>query len=102
VGKYGINLGVLDRIAVPSMIPAGPDQIVIIDEIGKMECFSPLFRETLVRALDSLNPVIASFALKGTPFIEALKDRTDVFLVGVDEENRDSLVGILLGKISSP
>ena len=102
VGKYGVNLDALDQIAVPSMVPSEPGQIIIIDEIGKMECFSPLFRETLVKTFDSPNLVVGSIALKGTPFIEALKDRTDVFLVGVDEKNRDSLAGILLGRISSP
>jgi nucleoside-triphosphatase THEP1 len=101
VGKYGVNLDSLDRIAVPSMIPSEPVQIVIIDEIGKMECFSPLFRETLAKTLDSPNPVIGSIALRGTPFIEALKERKDVLLVGVDKKNRDSLVPALLGKISS-
>ena len=44
VGKYGVNIEELNRIAVPSMIPTKPDLIVIIDEIGQMECFSPLFR----------------------------------------------------------
>ena len=43
VGKYGVNLDYIDEIAVPSMIPSKADEIVVIDEIGKMECFSPLF-----------------------------------------------------------
>ena len=101
VGKYGIHVEELDRVAVASMVPAGSDQIIIIDEIGKMECFSPLFRETLVKALGSPNPVIGSIALKGNPFIEALKKRADVLLVNVDEKNRDSLVPFLLGQIPS-
>ena len=42
VGKYGVNLDDIDRIAVPSIIPMKPDEIVLIDEIGKMECLSPL------------------------------------------------------------
>ena len=102
VGKYGVDLESLDRIAVPSMIPAGPDEIVIIDEIGKMECLSRLFRETLVKTLDSPNPVIGSIALKGSPFIEAIKKRPDVRLVMVDENNRDSLVESLAGEIFFP
>jgi nucleoside-triphosphatase THEP1 len=102
VGKYGVNLDILDQIAVPSMTPSKADQIIIIDEIGKMECFSPLFRQTLVKALDSPNPVIGSIALQGTPFIEDLKKRADILLVEVDERNRDSLVPFLLERIPSP
>jgi nucleoside-triphosphatase len=43
VGRYGVNLNDLNGIAVPSMIPSNVEQVVIIDEIGKMECFSKLF-----------------------------------------------------------
>jgi len=91
VGKYGVNIDQLDQIAVPSIIPSASDQIVIIDEIGKMECFSPLFRETLIKTLDSPNPVIGTIALRGGTFIEAIKKRKNVLLVKVSEENRDSL-----------
>jgi nucleoside-triphosphatase len=99
VGKYGVNIDELDRIAVPSVIPRTADPMVIIDEIGKMECLSPLFRETLIRTLDSANPVIGSIAERGNPFIEKIKTRKDVFLVTVSERNRDSLPGDLLERI---
>lgn len=99
VGKYGVNVGDLARIAVPSMIPSGAEQIVIIDEIGKMECLSPIFRETLAKVLDSENLVIGSIAQKGDAFIEKIKERKDVLLVTVSEKNRDSLVLFLLEQI---
>jgi len=99
VGKYGVNLDDLDRIAVPSMFPSRSDEIVVIDEIGKMECLSPLFRETLPKILDSKNQVIASIAQKGSPFIQKIKKRPDVLLVSVSEKNRDSLVVSLIRAI---
>jgi nucleoside-triphosphatase len=99
VGKYGVNIDELDRIAVPSIIPSVADQIVIIDEIGKMECFSPLFRETLIQTLDSANPVIGSIAQRGDPFIEKIKARKDVFVLTVSEKNRDSLPADLWERI---
>jgi len=92
VGKYGVNLNDVDEIAVPSMIPAKSNEIVVIDEIGKMECFSALFRQTLLRILDSENPVIGSIALKGGTFIQQVKERRDVLLVYVTEKNRNALV----------
>jgi len=102
VGKYGIDLEAIDRIAVPSMIPSKPEQIVIIDEIGKMECLSPLFRETLIKTLNSGNTVVGSITFKGGPFIETIKKRPDVFLVRVDEKNRDFLADSLCQQISFP
>jgi nucleoside-triphosphatase THEP1 len=91
LGKYGVHLEELERLAVPSMNPSRPDEIVIIDEIGKMECLSAPFREALVQVLDSPNRVVATIALKGTPFIEEVKSRPDVVLLQVSESNRSSL-----------
>jgi nucleoside-triphosphatase THEP1 len=99
VGRYGVNVDELDRIAVPAMIPSKPDEIVVIDEIGKMECYSALFRKTLINTLNSANSVIGSIAQKGSPFIEKMKGRKDVLLVSVSEKNRDSLAAYLLEQI---
>jgi len=90
VGKYGVSLPDIDQIAVPSMQPAGPDEVVVVDEVGKMECFSSLFRKTLVKMLDSDHQMIGSIAQKGDRFIQDIKARNDVLLVRVTEENRDA------------
>ena len=92
VGKYGVNLEDIDHIAVPSMIPQREEMNVIIDEIGKMECYSPFFRETIIQILDSKHSVIGSIPLKGNLFIEHIKKRKDVQLIQVSEKNRDRLV----------
>jgi len=99
VGKYGVNLAHIDRVAVPSMVPAHPDEIVVIDEVGKMECLSERFRQALVEALDSENPVLASIALKGGPFIQTIKQRKDVLLLPISEKNRDAMVANVLNKL---
>ncbi|MEJ2165899.1 MAG: nucleoside-triphosphatase [Desulfobacterales bacterium] len=66
--------------------------LVFRDEIGKMECYSALFRQTLIRVLDSPNTVLGSIALKGGAFIEAVKKRPDRLLIPVSQQNRDLLV----------
>jgi nucleoside-triphosphatase len=96
VGKYGVNLEDIDRIAVPSLVSPRPGDLVVVDEIGKMECFSPLFRETLVRVLNSGTAVLGSIALKGERFIEEIKGRHDVSLVHLSEANRDEAFEIVL------
>lgn len=99
VGKYGVNIDDIDHVAVPSMIPSKPDEVVVIDEIGKMECCSPLFRKTLLDILNSRHQVIGSIAQKGNRFIQEIKEREDVLLVPVSEQNRDSLVVFLAASI---
>jgi len=70
--------------------------LIVIDEIGKMECFSELFKKTLVSLLDSKHPVLGSITMKGDRFIRQIKARDDVMLVTVTPKNRDKLVNIYL------
>jgi nucleoside-triphosphatase len=99
VGNYRVNLEDLDQIAVPSMLPSTPDQIVVVDEVGKMECFSPLFKETLIQVLSSANPVIGSVAIKGDHFIQSIKKRDDVSLVSITEKTRDDALQLIFEKL---
>ena len=91
VGKYGVDLQSIDTIAVPSMLAENDNVVVVVDEIGKMECFSAMFRQTLLRVLDSPNTVVGSIALKGDAFVNAIKKRSDSRLIMVSEKNRDVL-----------
>jgi nucleoside-triphosphatase len=99
VGKYGVNLEDLDQIAVPSMLPSSLDQIVVVDEIGKMECFSRLFKETLIQVLSSDNLVIGSVAIKGDRFIQSIKKRDDVSLISISQNTRDSALKLFMQEI---
>ena len=99
VGKYGVNIEDLDQIAVPSMLPSTIDQLVVVDEIGKMECFSRLFKETLLRVLSTENQVIDSIAIKGDHFIQTIKNRDDVILVSISESTRDLAIELFLQEI---
>ena len=99
VGRYGVNLEDLDQIAVPSMLPSSLDQIVVVDEIGKMECFSRLFKETLIKVLSSDNLVIGSVAIKGDRFIQSIKKRDDVSLVFITEKTRDAALQLFFEKL---
>ena len=101
VGKYGVHIKDIEEIAVPSIIPSTEGEVVVIDEIGKMECLSLKFREALAEALDSPNLVIGSIAQKGGAFIQGIKKREDVVVITVTPQNRDILVGKLLDIIKS-
>lgn len=91
VGRYGVNLQDIEAIAVPSMMPVNDQAIVVVDEIGKMECFSELFRNTLMKVLDANNTVVGAIALQGDAFIEAVKKRPDTRVIKVTEKNRNDL-----------
>ena len=58
VGKYAVRIETLENLAIPSLSAGSPDILVVIDEIGKMECLSPAFRRAVLDVLDSVNPVL--------------------------------------------
>ncbi len=91
VGRYGIDLRSFEFF-LDSLMSAGPaNKIIIIDEIGKMECLSQKFRAFVRDSLDSEKPVIATIALKDVGFITEVKSRIDVKLVEMTVRNRDAL-----------
>lgn len=99
VGRYTVNVQDIERLAVPAMTPRSPDELVVIDEVGKMECFSEAFRKAVVSALDSPNKVLGTIAAKGSGFIESIKQRKDVSVLTVTPSNRDSLPEELAAKL---
>jgi len=100
IRRYGVNIQNIEMIAVPSILPTGRS-IIIIDEIGKMECFSLKFKEAALRALDSSNIVIGTITLGGDEFIQNIKKREDIEIIEVTLENRDRLPNVIFEKIKS-
>lgn len=90
IRRYGVSVPNIEAIAVPSITP-GENPVIILDEIGKMECFSPAFIEAAKRALDSSCIVIGTITLGGEGFIQEVKERSDVLIWEVTLENRDLL-----------
>lgn len=99
IRRYGVNIENIETIAVPSITPSNR-QIIILDEIGKMECFSDLFKQAAVAALDSPNIVLGTITFGGDDFIMQIKDRGDIEIHEVTEENRDSLPDLILQRVA--
>jgi nucleoside-triphosphatase len=97
VGKYGVDVAGFEALALPAIDPARVQaSLIVIDEIGKMECFSSAFRQLVLNALDSSSRVLATVPLHGNSFVEALKARPDVQLIHVTPANRENLAGSLI------
>jgi nucleoside-triphosphatase len=81
-------------------LAADPDvDLFVVDEIGKMECFSRRFIDLVRKMLESRSPVLATVAMKGGGLIQEVKQRGDVEVIKVVAGNRDDLVGTLVEKI---
>ena len=96
VGRYGVSIEIIDRLVVPSLKIADPGGIIIVDEIGKMECLSASFRSAVSNILDSPGLVLGSISQRGGPFIQSIREREDVLLIDITPANRDLLVDSIL------
>ena len=92
VGQYKVDIkGFEDFLGSISFL-APFTRLIIIDEIGKMECLSLRFQKLLKEILDSEKWMIATIALKGSGLIAEVRERKDVKLFEITTKNRDSLL----------
>lgn len=98
VGKYGVDLGEFERVALPSLGDPAAGGVVVIDELGKMELASGAFRDAVRRLLDSPCSFVATVHVHRHPFTDTLKRQIEV--VRLDAGNRDRLPGELAGRLA--
>jgi len=97
VGKYSVYLREFEEFIKGMDIDSS--SIVIIDEIGKMECFSDFFKDMIKGLIESQRILIATVALKGGGLIQGIKKRKDVDIYHVTLKNRNSLMDEIMRKI---
>jgi nucleoside-triphosphatase len=92
VGRYGVNVGVIDRVGVKALRHAMDEgKILIVDEIGKMELYSQAFQDTLMEAFMGPYHVIGTIMSKPYPEADAFKYLAPVEIREVDRRNRDGM-----------
>ncbi len=96
VGPYKVDIESFENFldSVPFFDPL--NHLIIIDEIGKMECFSDSFKNLLKKILNSGKLVITTIALKGSGLIPEIKEREDVKLFELTYRNREALLSEIL------
>jgi nucleoside-triphosphatase len=99
VGRYGVDVEGFEVFLREIPFEDSKADLVIIDEIGKMEWFSEKFRNVVREVLDSPAPCIASVAMKAGSDIDAIKRRSDVNLVEITRKNRDAIFPGLLEEL---
>lgn len=84
MGRYGVELPEFERLLAEELRQhkAGAD-LIVIDEIGKMECYSSVFVQTVRELLDGSTPLLATVAQRGTGLIREVKDRKNVEVMTV-------------------
>ncbi len=95
IGKYGVDVTALEKIGIPAIQKAIDDEainIIIIDEIGKMEMLSEKFCEVVIDALDSDKPLLVTLHKKSrSPLLQDVRRRDDIRILEVTQVNRNLL-----------
>ncbi|UCH87942.1 MAG: NTPase [Thermoplasmata archaeon] len=93
VGKYGVDIDALETIGVKAIDDAaGEAEVIIIDEVGKMEVESLKFVDAVKAALDTDKPLILTLHKKSrNPLLQDIRRRDDVRILEVTPINRNLL-----------
>ena len=105
VGKYGVDLDTLEAIGVTAINRAMEEaELIIIDEVGKMEVESILFIEAVRNSLEKDMPLILTLHKKSrNPLLQDIRRRDDVRILEVTPINRNLLphkiIKLLMGDL---
>ena len=97
VSRYGVDIDSLDRVGVSALQRAVEQcDLVVIDEIGKMELFSAKFRQAVLDIIDSGKRLLGTIMLNPNPWADAIKRKPQVNLVTVTRANHQQVLDELL------
>ena len=101
VGSYRVNLESFERVAIPSL--RGEERgILVIDEIGKMECCSEAFVRRVREILQDDSPVLATIPYRGGgDLVGEVRRRSDARTFLVTPGNREALPAEIAAALSA-
>lgn len=95
VGKYRVNISDLEKVGVNAIMHAIEKcDVIVIDEVGKMELFSPKFVKAVEEALASNKIVLGTVHMRAShPLARRIRQGlvSNVVVIQVTYQNRDIL-----------
>ena len=102
IGKYGVDVYGFEEYVVPILDISHSDaELFIIDEIGKMECFSKKFITAACRLFASDKSVLATVAQKGAGLICEVKNYPGIKLFHLTHHDCNDTIAEILQILSS-
>lgn len=98
VGKYFVNTSDINNMAVDSIISSLNKDIIIIDEIGRMELISEKFKDAVLKALNKRR-VLGTIKATSDKFTDEIMKRNDTKVIEINLRNRNNLIDKILSCI---
>jgi len=93
VSKYKVDIDNLNRLGVSALRQAlEASDLIIVDEIGKMELLSPQFRKVVLQAIESGKRVLGTIMLNSHPFTDEVKRHPEVKTLMVTRANYSAVL----------
>jgi nucleoside-triphosphatase len=89
VSKYGVDVNSINSLAVSVLQQAYEHcDLVVIDEIGRMELFSEQFKSIVLEIIGSGKSVLGTIMLKDNPWANMIKQKSQVSLLTLTRYNQ--------------
>jgi len=93
VSKYKVDTDSLDTVGVSALRRAlKKSDLIVIDEIGKMELLSPRFMKAVAQAINSGKKVLGTIMLTPHPFADEIKRHPEVEVLPVTGDNHSEVM----------
>jgi nucleoside-triphosphatase len=90
VGRYGVDIEALNRVVATEL--SNPSaELIVVDEIGKMELLSQEFKSAIERMWESDRSIIATILNACHPFSDTLKNDSRSTVLRMNRQNREEI-----------
>lgn len=97
VSKYDVDINGLNEVGIPAIQQAlKQNDLIVIDEIGKMELLSLQFQELVLQAIQSGKKILGTIMFTSHPFADEVKRHPDVRTLVVSGANRNEVLNEIL------
>lgn len=86
-------IDVFDSYGAGLVRSSGKKQLIVFDELGRLETRSEAFTEAVLHKFDGDIPILGVIKPEHNDFLDAVRAKPNVLIIEVTRENRDGIVG---------
>lgn len=95
IGSFYVDLECINSFIVPALTPSCKINLLLIDEIGRMQVLSIDFLDRVKNVFNTDQDILATIVLDPEPWSLEFKESPQAVVVEVTKENRDALPELL-------